>query len=180
MTIRIKDETKPARRDIRKASPDVQRLARALKSKGIDPRTWFSSGTVGILTEEGAFDTDSEDAIWIDELGCRVSVRLEPSEEMVTARWAGLSCGAFGRILLPIFPGDEVVVGIPDGDYNHSGVSILSLHSNWVDRIPENWANDRVLIDVNQVLEIRAAGVDINSANLFLNGRRVGRGPGDI
>lgn len=158
------------RRGVPQKTIDVQRLARALSGPGNDTRVWMSQGTVGIVDLDGEFVTTPE-SVWVDRLGVVVSVRLEPIGEVVTARYNGIACGRFGRMLIPVRPGDEVGVSIPDGDFNSPGITIVSIGSNATALNPKDWNNDRVLFDLNVPIEIRGPAIKINSPNLRLNGR---------
>jgi hypothetical protein len=180
MPIEVKDMTKRRTRHQARPPVDVQRVARAVRSPGIDSRSWFEAGTVGVENEEGDFVTDDPEAIYVDQLGAVVSVRLEPSGEIVTARYNGIACGRMGFMLVPIRPGDEVLVAIPNGDYNSPAVTIVGVASNQTAQIPTNWNNDRVLFQLNVPLEIRAPILRIDSNQLALNGRLVAFGPEGI
>lgn len=168
---------------------DVQRLARALASPGIDTRQWVEVGTVGFLIGErfftGALDPGASTeqkkaaaekaskAIYADELGTVVSVRIESTGQMVTARWNGIGCGRFGVFLFPIRPGDEVTILIPGGDMNSGAISIIDVQSNETAKIPTDWNNDRVLLSTSVPIEIEAPAIRIRSPLLDLNGRKV-------
>lgn len=189
MPIEFKDETKRGRRlkrGIGRPPMDVQRLAQAVSGPGIDTRTWLASGTVGSTNDEGEFVTKDnsgraiQDAVYVDRLGAVADVRLEPSGDFVTARWNGISCGRFGVMLFPLIAGDQVLVAIPDGDLNSPNMTIINLISDTTSLIPENWKNDRVLFRLNVAMEIRGPGIEINSSNLQINGRRVAFGPENI
>lgn len=158
---------------------DVQKVAEALSTPGIDPRDWVKAGTVGVRQEDGTFVTTDQEAVYADPLGAVVDVRLEPDEDIVTLRWSGVGCGRYGRILFPVRPGDEVICLFPDGDMNHPSASIVAVLSNQTAQIPDDWANDRVLIDVVK-LEIRAGAIDISSPNLRIKGRPVSGGSDPI
>lgn len=168
---------------IGRPSIDVQRLAQAVAGPGIDTRTWLVSGTVGSRDESGAFRTDVlveptsgprvPEAAFADRRGLVVDVRLEPSGDFVTARYNGIGCGRFGKMLIPIRGGDEVLVAIPDGDMNSPAITIVAVASNQTAQIPADWNNDRVLFDLAVPLEIKGPAVSITSLNLQLNGRPV-------
>lgn len=159
---------------------DIPRIARALRSPGIDPRTWLTTATVGVRNENGDFITDDPEGIYADRLGAVVSVRLEPSEQIVTAHWSGVSVGRFGVLLFPLRPGDDVLVAIPDGDPNSDGIEVVGAKADQTALIPQDWNNDRVLLSTVVPIEIRGPAVKIDSPNLGLNGRKVNRGPEDI
>lgn len=172
--------------------PDVARVAEALSYPGIDPRTWLSAGTVGNRDDDGEFTTtgfaDSPgdgpqvpDSTYTDELGTVVDVRLEPAGDIITARWAGIGVGRFGRMLFPLRGGDEVIVLIPNGDRNSGAITVVAVLPNQTAQLPEDWNNDRVLFDLAVPFEIRAPTVKINgAAGLTLNGRPVVFSPESI
>lgn len=159
---------------------NIARLARALVSPEMDSRSWLESGTIGLLGDDDELDVESPESIYVDPFGAIVSVRLEPSGRMVTARYNGLGCGQFGSILVPISPGDEVLVGIPNGNYNSPGVQILGLCANATTRIPSDWNNDHVRLTSNLDVQIEAASIRLDAMHLFLNGRRVNPTSEDI
>lgn len=161
-------------------APDIQRLANAISGPGIDTNRWIASGTVGVIDDDGNFSTTDPEAVYVDELGAVVDVRIEPSGEAVPARYNGIAVGRFGSMLIPLRGGDEVLVVIPDGDLNHPGVAIVGFQSNETAKIPTNWNNDRVLFQLAVPFEINGPAVRINSANLVLNGRPVVRSPEGI
>lgn len=165
--------------------PDVRRVAAGLQSRGIDSRFWLSMGTVGSLDDRGQFIAQGDAAyingrplsVAVEDDGIIADVRLEPTGETISARFHGVSIGQMGSILFPLYPGDEVIVGIPDGDLNSPGISILAVAGNARAPVPTTWANDRVLMQLHTALEISAPGIRISSGNLVLNGRRVTPGP---
>lgn len=172
-------------------SIDIQRVAQALAGPGIDSRFWVSAGTVGTRDDDGSFSTTATvdspgsgppvpEAVYVDELGLVADVRLEPSGDLVTARYNGVGVGRFGSILVPLRGGDEVVVVIPDGDLNSPSIAIVALLADETAKIPTDWNNDRVLFRLNVPLEIRGPAVDIRSPNLQLNGRQVPFGSENI
>lgn len=175
----IENKTRRRPRAHPRQAIDVQRIAEALKGKGIDTRTWLKSATVGVWTDGGQFVTTDPDGIYADRLGAVVDVRIEPEGLYGTARWNGVGVGQFGSILYPIRPGEEVVVGIPDGELG-SDLIILASQSNRVAQIPADWQNDRVLFDMRVPFEIRGPNVFITSPILSLNGRLVNRGADPI
>ena len=157
---------------------DVERIAAGLRTPGIDPRLWLASGTVGFLDASGGFHTSgtlASQSFFVDSLGARVRVRLEPEDVMVTAR-VGWLVGRAGRLLFPVRPGDEVVVAIPGGDMKSSSCCVVGMLSNLTAPIPEDWNNDRVLFDLNTPFEVRAPAIKLESPALFVNGRKVNFG----
>ena len=159
---------------------DVQRLAAALAGPNNDTRTWLIEGTVGVVDDRGTFKTDDPEGVFAERDGCVVSVQIEPSGFMITANWNGISCGRYGFMLFPIRVGDDVLVAVPDGDFNASGIEVVKILSNRTAQIPADWNNDRVLFDLNVPMEIRGPAVRITSGNLVLNGRKVNASPEDI
>ena len=159
---------------------DVQRAGNALSGPGVDTRGWLHAGTVGVFNEDGDFDPEDPEAVYADRLGAVADVQLEPTGIKVTARWNGVGCGRYGSILFPSRAGDQVVVAVPDGDFNSPSITIVSVMSDRTALIPEDWANDRVLFDLNVPLEIRGPAVTIRSPNLQLNGRLVNAGSENI
>lgn len=159
---------------------DVQKLAEALSTPGIDPRDWIKAGTVGSVEDGGTFVTNDQEATYSDPLGTVVDVRIEPDGDSVTVRWNGVGCGRFGFILFPVRPGDEVVCLFPDGDMNHPSACIIAVQSNFTAKIPPDWNNDRVLLDLNVPLQIRAPAIDMSSPNLRIKGRPVSGGSDPI
>ena len=163
-------------------SPDVERIARALAGP-YDTRLWVSVGTVGYKDDRGTFIATADDAgandppgkptVYADVLGPVVDVRLEPSGDFATAFWAGVGVGEYGSILVPILPGDLVVVLMPDGDLNSPSNTIVALLPCEVAQIPDDWANDTVRFDLRVPLEVRAPAVEIRAPTLRLNGRSV-------
>lgn len=169
--------------------PDVKKLSGALASRGIDTRFWLAAGTVGSVADNGTFVAQGEEAyigegnderalaVATETDGIIVDVRLEPLGTIITARYHGISCGYYGAVLVPISPGDEVIVGIPDGDFNSPAITILAIAANEQAPIPSDWNNDRMLIEMRAAVEIRAPAISLESNALSLNGRRVGRSP---
>lgn len=176
---------------------DVQRLAQAIAGPGNDTRTWLVEGTVASVDDRGTVKTgfvepgasdeakeeaarDAQEAVFADADGCVVSIQIEPEGTIITANWNGISCGRYGFMIMPIRAGDDVLVAVPDGDFNASGIEVVKILSNRTAQIPVDWNNDRVLFDLNVPFEVRAPAVRISSANLVLNGRKVNASPEDI
>lgn len=180
--------TRRAKRTGPKATVDIQRLARALASPGIDSRSWFEVCTVGVLDENGEFSTvapvdapRSSLAVAVQREGAIVSVRIESTGEVIFVRYNGISCGRFGSMLLPVRPGDEVLVAFPSGSTRHASSSIIAILSNATAPIPADWANERVLFVMNVPFEVRAPTITLSAAGgITLNGRPVGPGPEGI
>lgn len=170
------------------AGIDMQRVARAVAGPGIDTRTWITVCTVGVVDDNGEFSTvaptsgpRSSEAVAVQRQGAIVSVRIEATGEIVNARYNGIAVGRFGSMLVPLRPGDEVLVAFPDGNQRSAGASVLGLLSNQTARIPADWANERVLFVLNVPFEIRAPTITLQAAGgMTINGRPVGPGPGGI
>lgn len=157
-------------------SLDSTKLAKGLSGPGMDTRRYFSAGTIGSYDQtSGDFNTTAPESVFVSERGVICSVRLEPTGEVISARVGWLGAGRFGSMLVPVRPGDEVLVSIPDGDLNHPSVAIVGLLSNETVKIPTDWNNDRVLFDLNVPFQVRAPAIDLDSPNLVLNGRGVRR-----
>lgn len=143
---------------------DPGQAARAFRMAGIDPRHWLSYGTVCTLNEDGSTNFSDGSAIHVSPTGVTVDVLLMPANQHVPCRYSGVQGGASGTIFTPIHPGDEVVVGIPDGDLRLPPVILAVMsgeHSPLpldTDRTPV-FKNDRVLVNAADVpVEIRASG----------------------
>lgn len=181
--MRVDDKRKPKRKrvgvsggGIRKR-PDVQRVARALAMPGIDPRIWATGGTVGVLNDSGEFVTSGKFgrlARAASPNGVIISVRLDSYGIVIPARYHGMAVGRAGAALFPIMPGDEVLVVITDGNLRSAQITALPAGSNATAQIPSDWNNDRVLFDLSVPFQVRAPAIDLNSANMRINGRRVG------
>lgn len=94
---------------------DMGRLGNALARPGIDPRTWFTYGTV--------------DAVGVDQEGAFVDLTLLPSGASMTARAGTIYAGPGYGFHVPFGVGDEVVVAVPDGDPAHGGVVVARMQS---------------------------------------------------
>ncbi len=102
---------------------DVQRLAAALRSPGIDTRCWVS---LAIATEDSQVD---------ETHGVFVDVKLMPTEEPYTARVGAIYAGdAFG-IYTRIRKDDELAVVIPSGNATE-GVVVLARLWSQADKPP--------------------------------------------
>lgn len=94
---------------------DFRRFGRALAMQGSDVRHWVSYGTVATADgESGEINVTDPNAVLVTPAGVEVDVVLEPSGYPCTARF-GVAAGSC-HVNTPIRPGDQVVVGIPDGD----------------------------------------------------------------
>lgn len=92
---------------------DFRRIARGMAQQGNDLRHWLSYATVATV-KDGEMDVTSQDGILVTPAGVEVDVVLEPHGYPCTARY-GVAAGSV-HINAPIRPGDQVIVGIPDGD----------------------------------------------------------------
>lgn len=102
-------------RNRRSPPTDPRRLGRALAQEGMDLRHWVSYATVASVGgEDGTPDYGDANAVVITPAGVEVDVVLEPSGYPITCRH-GISAGTV-FICTPIHAGDQVVVGIPDGN----------------------------------------------------------------
>jgi len=82
----------------------------------MDPRSWVS---LAVVTEVG-FDPDE---------GIFVDVTTLPAMDKLTARYTNAYAGNGYGLYLPIKVGDEVVVGVPEGDPSHGLVVLGRLYS---------------------------------------------------
>lgn len=156
---------------------DVSRLATGTAQAGNDPRYWVCAGTVGAVSDDGEFITKGETARGAraaERKGIIVDVRLEPLGRSISVRYHGIGAGRAGCLLVPVMPGDDVVVLITDGDLNSASICALLTGANATAQIPEDWANDRVLFDLSVPFHVRAPAISLESSHLKLNGRRVG------
>lgn len=95
---------------------DVSRVAAAVRSPGIDTRTWTS---LAVVT-----------AVHVDEAeGTFVDVTLLPSRREETARAGCAYAGPGFGLHAPVDVDDEVLVAAPEGDPDHGLVVVARLHS---------------------------------------------------
>jgi len=100
----------PARRAL-----DMTRFAEGLRSAGLDLRHWVSYATVAVVDDAtGKPDFTNRNAVVVTPSGAEVDLVLEPSMHPVTARWGW--GGGRAHFHCPLEPGDQVIVGFPDGD----------------------------------------------------------------
>lgn len=142
---------------------DFRRLGRALAMPGTDLRHWVSYGTVATADgDDGEINVTDPNAVLVTPAGVEVDVVLEPSGYPCTARY-GIAAGSC-HVNTPIRPGDQVIVGIPDGDASMVP-QVLCVISGSSDPMPlENdgrpiFKNDRLLIHAGAgiPIEIRTA-----------------------
>jgi len=93
---------------------DARRIGKALAHQGADLRHWVSYATVAAVDDDGEVDLSNPNAIVISPAGIDVDVVLEPSGHPCTCTH-GIAAGTV-FVCGPIKVGDQVVVGIPDGD----------------------------------------------------------------
>ncbi len=130
---------------------DMRLFAEALKSMDIDLRHWSSYGTVGTVGEDGDFDPNDEEAVHIAPDGVWVDVLLQPLLIPIPARVQLGVGGSKVSLQVPIEPGDEVLVIMPDGVFANGPVVTAILNSQSA-KIPlggDNkpiFQNDRVLL----------------------------------
>lgn len=140
---------------------DVKRLGKALAAQGLDLRHWFSYGTVATVGGDGGPNFTDSTAVVISPAGIDVDVILEPSGYHCACRW-GMQHGSV-YIATPIHAGDQVVVGIPDGDVSMVP-EILKIIPGASDPIPTDggmpiFKNDRALIMARGVpIDLRTDG----------------------
>jgi hypothetical protein len=163
-----------ARRQRQRIGPDldVVRLARGLAIPGGDLRHWVSYATVAAIDDDGEIDLSDPNAIVITPSGVDVDVVLEPSGYPCTAKH-GIAAGKV-FVCGPIEVGDQVVVGIPDGDSSMVPriLAVVSGPNGAKDVVPVDDAgkpifkNDRFLIFAKGVpIDLRTDG----GAQLLLN-----------
>lgn len=98
-----------------KGKIDFNRLAKAVGTPGIDPRTWVSYGIVCTITDDGEPNFTDPNAIFVAPDGVWADVLLVPVEVPVTARVQLGVGGTKAQINAPISPGDRVLVALPEG-----------------------------------------------------------------
>ena len=109
---------------------DARTIGEAFRGPGMDPRQWCSYGIVKPGTK------GDEIVVFDEELGYPlVSVVLEPSKVPVRCRVGGRSAGNGEAEWDPYVEGDEVFVGIPEGN-ERAGCVILARLNNQLDRFP--------------------------------------------
>lgn len=93
---------------------DVQRLGQALARPGMDTRVWVS------LARVVARAVDLDEGVFVD-------VELEPSGTRETARVAPVYAGNGFGLYAPLKVDDEVLVAIPNGDFDLGAVVLARL-----------------------------------------------------
>lgn len=144
---------------------DVVGIARGLAIPGGDLRHWLSYATVAAVDDDGDVDLSNPNAVVITPAGIEVDVVLEPSKYPVTCRH-GI---AAGRVFVcgPIEVGDQVVVGIPDGDVSMvpQVLAVISGPNGARDAVPVDgggvplFHNDRFMVCARGVpIDLRTTG----------------------
>lgn len=148
---------------------DAAKLAQALQSKGIDLRHWCSYATVGTVDDAGKFDSTDSDSVVVAPDNVWADVLLMPLLIPLTCR-VSLGCGGTAHIQAPIFPGDEVLVHLADGDFMQPPVIGAILNSQGA-KLPLDstrrpiFKNDRLLIQCgkNLPIEVNAQRINLGS-----------------
>lgn len=142
---------------------DPAALRALAQGPGADTRYWCSMGTVGTLDDDtGEFDVTDKRAILIGPEGTEVDVRLEPADQLVTCRYAGVQAGEV-TIFAPIHPGDLVLVMLPDGGTAQPTIAAIIQSRSLKQPLGPNrrpiFDNQRLLIHAKSVpIDIRTAG----------------------
>lgn len=138
-------------------------MARGMAQQGNDLRHWLSYATVATANgDDGTMNVTDPDAILVTPAGVEVDIVLEPHGYPCTARF-GVAAGSCA-INTPIRPGDQVIVGIPDGDVSMVP-QILCVITGSSDPMPVGddglpiFRNDRLMIHAGAgiPIEIRTA-----------------------
>lgn len=143
---------------------DFRRLGRALAMPGTDLRHWVSYGTVATADgDDGEINVTDPNAVLVTPAGVEVDVVLEPSGYPCTARF-GVAAGSC-HVNTPIRPGDQVIVGIPDGDASMVP-QVLCVINGSSDRMPVGedgrpiFQNDRLMIHAGAGIPIEVRTAD--------------------
>jgi hypothetical protein len=103
---------------------------------GADTRGWIEYGIVESSSEGGPSVRFNDDDGQPLENGVLVDVTLQPSGITVPCRILSATAGSGEGEFSPFGPGDEVLVGVPDGD-ERNGCVILGRMSNGKDIFPQ-------------------------------------------
>lgn len=140
---------------------DFRRIARGMAQQGNDLRHWVSYATVATSDGvTGTMDPTDPNAVLVTPAGVEVDVVLEPSGYPCTARY-GVAAGSV-HINTPIRPGDQVVVGVPDGDASMIP-QVFCIISGSSDPMPTGddglpiFRNDRFMVHADVPIELRTA-----------------------
>lgn len=126
-------------------SMDIATIRDLFSGAGMDTRQWISYGLVDTETSGGPSTRfDDEDGNPLPH-GVLVDVTLQPSGISVPCRVLATAGGSGEASFSPFGPGDEVLVGIPDGD-ERSGCVIIGRFNNAKDTFPRTVAG----MDVTQ------------------------------
>lgn len=155
---------------------DFRRLGKSIQGPGTDTRHWVSWGTVAKVGGDGGPDYAGDGAVVVSPQSVDVDVILEPSMHPVTCRY-GHQAGKV-HLLMPIAPGDSVLVIIPDGDESMIP-KIVSVEPAGDRQIPVGddklplFKNDRALIYADGVpIDLRTRGgarVEVDDGEVRLN-----------
>ena len=142
---------------------DPSALRSLSRGPGTDTRRWCEMGTVATLDDEtGDWDFKDKRAVVNGPEGVEVDVRLEPLDQLVSCKYAGIQAGEV-TIFAPIRPGDIVLVAMPQGGNTQPViVAILQSRSKRQPLGPNRkplFDNQRLLIHAKTVpIDIRLAG----------------------
>lgn len=142
-------------------------MRESVAGPGIDPRQWFSWGTVDD-------DQPNQRAVVFDEqMGPLVSVTLHPSGIPVRCRVLSW-CGGNGEAeYAPFVSGDEVAVGIPEGD-ERAGCVIFGRANNEIDRFPTTVAGQDVTKNAVAFRRLRCPYVVESADSILLRAATAG------
>jgi hypothetical protein len=155
---------------------NLRKLAGALAAPGQDTRFWLSYGIVASVSDKGTPDTSNPGAVIAGPEGVEMDVVLLPSEDPIVCRFP--SGGRTSTDDWPIRPGDEVLVGIPEGLPGAGGV-ILGVMNSADAQLPVEddgkpmFRHDRRQIWALVPIDLRTpgGGVTINPDGSILLGR---------
>jgi len=159
---------------------DMTRFAQGLRTAGVDLRFWMSYATVAVVDDEtGRPDFTNPNAIVVTPSGAEVDVVLEPSGQPMTARWGWGGGRVTGHC--PLEPGDQVILGFPDGDASMvpqvlAAVSGASAPLPVGDDDKPVFQNDRLLVHARGVpVDVRTDGgarvlLDADGGAQLMNG----------
>lgn len=146
------------------APHDIPTHAHAWSFPGIDPRQWFSFGTVDQETP------DQKSVIFTKQYGPLVRCTLHPSGIPVVCRVSHEVAGNGEGEWFPFVAGDEVMVAIPEGDES-AGCVIFGRLNQEIDQWPQQVAGQDATTNTFAFRRLRtpyiletAAGYMIRSA----------------
>jgi len=118
---------------------DIATIRDLYSGAGMDTRQWMSYGLVSDATDdEPSVLFDDEEGNPLPH-GVLILVKMVPSGIVVPCRVLATAGGSGEGSFSPFGPGDEVLVGIPDGD-EKSGCVILGRFNNGKDTFPRTVA----------------------------------------